>query len=164
MINFRIYNGTHSQIMADMNTSGLQVGQKLVRLIDGEYESTPSRKVHYTIVKILKTRLVLAEANGTELRVVVDNNWRAGEVTDKREGGGDSYRRPVIKLATEDQEHLVDAQIAIKAERLQKEATRNQALQAARSVVSTRFATLEDVEAAVEALQALAAQMRAEAV
>lgn len=163
-INFRIYNSFGSTTPATMKSSDLEVGQKLVRLVEGSYDTSLHSKLECTVIKVLKTRLVISDSRGRELRIVVKNDsWNPNEVTDTLEGSSNSYHRTSVKLATMEDESYIDAIIATRADAVAKKNTLSAAQNAARAVSQVRYPELADVEAAIAALQALAEQMKAEA-
>jgi hypothetical protein len=155
MINFSIHNGPS----ADMNVANLEVGQTLVRLIEGN-EYNPFRKADYTITKLLKSRLVVQDDEGREIRIIVQNNYRAGEVTTTKEGEANNWRATAWKFATKNDEHVVDAAIQRRAEVLAAKEVKNQAWIAIKEITGSMHPTVESVEAAIEKLQALATSLK----
>lgn len=164
-INFRIYNSFSSTNPDSMKASDIQVGQKLVCLVEGRYENQTHSKIECTVVKLLKTRLVISDSRGRELRLIIrSDKWSPSEVTDTLEGNSNSYNRASVKLATIEDESFIDAIVEARAEAVAKKSTLANAQNAARAVSQVRYPELADVEAAVEALQVLAEQMKAEAI
>jgi hypothetical protein len=165
MINFNAY-GFKSQ---DMTSDRLEVGQKLIRIMrPRRYESYDEiTTAEYTIVKILKTRVVVepTENPASQLRLIVDQRkWsiRQNEVTTDIEGSRDGWNRPSYEFATEDEAELIAQIIEHRAAQVRELKVRNEAAATVRQIASTLHPNLESVEAAIVALQALAAQMKGE--
>lgn len=161
MINFSIYNPKRSN---DMDAANLEVGQKLVRLVEGSSEYSEHRLAEYTVAKVLKTRLVLTSAEGNELRILVKNSkwsYENGKVTTDREGDMDSYRRTAFKFATEDDRELLEGMVANRAKSIAVHQNRIAARNAVAPITNSRFYDLDAVEAAIAALQTVAADIKA---
>jgi hypothetical protein len=164
-INFNFY-GVKTN---DMNIADLIEGQTITRIytptthwgdLSGEF-----RTEDYTVVKVLKTRLVLErQADGTELRMIVDQKkWsiRSGEVTTDREGNSQGYGRTAIQLATED-EPVIEQMRQHWNSRVQEQKDQREAQAAIAAIKDNlKYADLEHVEAAIQALQVLADNLRA---
>ena len=161
MINFRIYSSNTKY--ADMNIKNLEVGQTLYRLVEDRYNVTASKIVTYTISKILKTRLVLVNENGEELRLLVENSkyssYRNGDVTDTREGTSDNYRRTSYRFATEDDKGILEGMVSASARETERKHNR---IDARNKVQAFSDRNLESIEAAIQALQVLADDLRTE--
>lgn len=155
-----------------LNIADIQVGDELVRA-DWSFDTLIMRKTIWTVVKVLKTRLVLARHvnRGTvenpridtiTLRVLVDNStwtYTKGKVSSRIEGQSE-WSRDSYYFFTPDSEKLasIEADLAERAEkrRIQRE------MQEAVTPMTNRFPTIEDAEKAIAALQVWAAAKKAE--
>lgn len=178
-INFNAY-GIKSN---DMNIKNLEVGQKLIRIYRPQrFDSLEVIKTEeYVITKVLKTRLVVETVQGKlipslpgqrgpkqTLRLLVDqSSWksaeRRGDVSATLEGTSDSYNRQAVEFATVDEQPLIDQITAQRAEIVEAKKIKNDAAMAVRKIASEMHPDLESVEAAIQALQALADTLRANA-
>ena len=162
-INFNAY-GFKSN---DMNIANLEVGQKLIRVIrPSRYDSYDAvRTADYTITKILKTRVVVADEKGNELRLLTEQSkWssRIGDVKTDIEGSTQGWNRASYEFATEDEAELIAQIVAHRAAQLEERRVKNEAAASVREVASQLHPNLESIEAAIVKLQALAAQMKGE--
>ena len=167
-INFNLY-GDQVRKTERMSIHNLEVGQKVIRLHRpkihfgtalGEFKTS-----EYTVKKVLKTRLVLESAQGVELRMLVETgSWsmRVGDIKTDQEGASDSWNRLPIELATEDEAELIESIRKHYADEKQKQDDRNAAKVAVEAVRNDLggYPSLDKVEAAIQALQALADQLR----
>jgi hypothetical protein len=145
----------YPDIYRNMNVKDLEVGQTLLRLYEGRYDSMPHKIIEYKITKILKTRIVLADPNipDNEVRILVNgaNSYPAGEVQTKREGDT-SFYDPAYKFTTEDERPLLEKIVA----RRQKSVDFIKVKGTARAAVADyKEYDLESIDAAILALQAL---------
>ena len=162
-INFNAY-GFKSN---DMNIATLEVGQKLIRVIrPRHYDSFDEvRTAEYTITKVLKTRVVVADESGKELRLLTEQSqWssRKGDVKTDVEGSTQGWNRASYEFATEDEADLIAEIIAHRAAQVAEKRVKAEAAATVRQIASTLHPDLASVEAAIVALQALAAQMKGE--
>jgi hypothetical protein len=164
-INFSFY-GVKTN---DMFAADLIPGQILTRIytptthwgdLSGEFKTED-----YTVVKVLKSRLVLErQADGTEVRIILNTSkysTRNGEVTTDREGNSQSYNRTPYQFATED-EPVIEQLRQHWNGRLQEQTDKRAAAAAIAEIKNNlNHANLEQVEAAIQALQVLADNLRA---
>ena len=166
-INFNAY-GIKSN---DMSIDDLEVGQTLIRILRPKhYDSmTPIKTVEYTIVKVLKTRLVVESTDNPsrQLRLIVDQkkwSFRNNMVTTDIEGNTSSWNREPFEFATEDEQPLIDEIIAHRNERIAEAVEKNELIEAIAQVRHELHGNpdLAKVDAAIAALTKLRAKFAAE--
>lgn len=163
-INFNAY-GIKSN---DMNIKDLEVGQKLIRIIRprhfDSYEEV--RTAEYTITKILKTRVVVAPVDGgKELRLLTEQGkWsmRTGDVKTDIEGSTRDWNRTSYEFATEDEAELIAQIIAARDAQVAEKRVKDAARAKVREIAGQLHPNLDSVDAAIEALTALRAQLAGE--
>lgn len=166
-INFNTY-GTQAGKYERMSLSNLEVGQKIVRIYRPRYHFGTAlgefRTANYTVKKVLKTRLVLEDENGKELRMLTEQgSWslRLGEVKTDREGAANGWNREPIELATADETELIASLAKHYADEKAAEEERKQLKQAIAEVRHELDgnADLAKIDAAIEALTKLRNRM-----
>jgi len=152
----------NGQAYNNMNAADLSVGDKLVRIITPRYGSVDSvRLVELTVKKVLKSRLVVETAKGVEYRLLLDTSkysFRTGEVKNRLEGQSE-WNRESFDIATAG-DPIIEAIVAAHEATAGKKRIRVAAGRAVAAIAQTRYPELAKVEAAIEALQALATQMK----
>ncbi len=152
----------------DMNINDLEVGQKLVRIMrPRHYDSYEEvRTAEYTITKILKTRVVVAPVDGgKELRLLTEQSkWstRTGNVKTDIEGSTQGWNRTSYEFATEDETELIAQIIARRAAQVAEKKVKDAARAKVREIAGQLHPNLASVDAAIEALTALRAQLAGE--
>jgi len=164
--NFRIYGKNLQPMMAQ----DLTVGQKLTHIVTPEnsYGAMVGKFAleTVTVVKILKTRLVLATENGRQVRLLIESSkWtiRQGEITGTIEGTSENWRREEYRLATQDDPIAQQMEDDYK-ERYQEQQDRRAAKEAVakvRQTLDVNTTNLETIEEAIQALQVVADGLRA---
>ncbi len=163
-INFNAY-GFKSN---DMNMNDLEVGQKLVRILRPRYYNSYDevRTADYKIVKILKTRVVVAPVDGgSELRLLTEQGkwaFRPGTVKTDIEGSTKDWNRVSYEFATEDEAELIAQIIAKRAEEVAEKRTKDAAKAAVADIARQLHPELESIDKAIAALTALRTQMAGE--
>ena len=159
-INFNAY-GIKSN---DMASTDLKVGQTLIRILRPQhYDSlTPIKTAEYTVVKVLKTRVVVEPTDNPDkqLRLVVDQRkWsiRPNMVTTDIEGSTQGWSRASYEFATEDESELIAQMIANRDEQIAEKVEENELVEAIAQVRHELHgrANLAKVDAAIEALTKL---------
>ena len=164
-INFNAYGFKTN----DMNMNDLEVGQKLVRIIRPRYYDSyyEVRTAEYTIVKILKTRVVVAPVDGgSELRLLTEQGkwaFRPGTVKTDIEGSTQGWNQASYEFATEDEAELIAQIIAHRAAQVAEKKVKDAARAKVREIAGQLHPDLASVDAAIEALTALRAQLAGEA-
>ena len=167
--NFSVYY----EKLQPMRTSDLTVGDTVIRVIRPRNDWDEFRTIEYVVKKVLTTRVVF-EAKGEtgttgrkhEVRLIVNTSkWSSnkGAVTSGIEGGSDSWNRSSYDFVTADETDLLERLRKMYAARNKAHQTKQAATAAIRDISGKLNPNLESVEAAIVALQELAAQMRAEA-
>ncbi len=152
----------------DMNIKDLEVGQKLIRIIrPRHYDSYDEvRTAEYTITKILKTRVVVAPVDGgKELRLLTEQSkgsLRTGNVKTDIEGSTQGWNRTSYEFATEDETELIAQIIARRAAQVAEKKVKDAARAKVREIAGQLHPNLASVDAAIEALTALRAQLAGE--
>lgn len=158
----------HGYKTNDMNIKDLEVGQKLIRVIRPlRYDSYDEvRTAEYTITKILKTRVVVATVDGgKELRLLTKQGkweYRTGDVKTDIEGSTQGWSRPAYEFATEDETDLIARIIADRAAVVAAKKVKDAARAKVREIAGQLHPNLASVDAAIEALTALRAQLAGE--
>jgi len=174
--NFSIYNTRTERL----NVADLEVGQTLIRVnrpesrfgtLTGKFSTE-----EYTVVKVLKTRLVLEskevrpalrpglEPKKHEIRLLVESSkWsiRNGEVTATKEGDSGHYNVTSYDFATVD-EPVIEQLRNDYEERMQAQKIKNEARAAIDAIKGQLHPNLDSVLEAMSALGALADVLRAE--
>jgi len=167
-INFNAYGIKSS----DMNIADLKPGQKLIRVNRSQVRFDNMKQIttsEYVIEKVLKTRLVVKPVDGNQtLRLLVgQESWkpefRRGFVTADIEGNSQSWNRTAYEFATEDEADLIAQLVEARAAQIKEMEDRNQVKNAIAEVRHELDGNgdLAKVEAAIQALQVIADQLRA---
>lgn len=167
-INFNLY-GDQAKGTKRMNIADLEVGQTLIRIfrprqhfgtVLGEFKTA-----EYTVKKVLKTRLVLEPTDNPskELRLLVETTkWsiRVGDVKTDIEGKSQSWNREPFEFATEDETELIESIRKHHADAKAEQETKNAAKAAVADIRrNLDYPSIEKIDAAIEALQALRATL-----